>query len=159
MCRICYKTWIWSICCCCLLVGCSLSSAPVSTPTQAVQATQVAQATPGGRPFHQIIQTLDGAFTVTLDIAPNRSGSNVFTALVLDNHTKQPAATITVTLYTTMQDMAMGTSSIVLQAGGNGQFSATGNNLNMNGDWAIGIAIQTSDHALHKAGVSLVVSL
>jgi 5-hydroxyisourate hydrolase-like protein (transthyretin family) len=80
----------------------------------------------------------------------------VFTVHVLDAHTGQLASHVTITLYTTMQDMAMGTDSIALHANGKGQFSATSDNLSMSGHWAIGIAIQTPDHALHKAGVSLV---
>jgi copper transport protein len=83
----------------------------------------------------------------------------VFTASVLDNHTTQPATHVDVTLYTTMQDMAMGTDSIVLHATTNGQFSTTSNNLNMRGHWGLAIAIQTPDHVIHKAGVNLVTPL
>lgn len=132
--------------------GCGTSSSPTTTLRQP-SPTEVAQ------PFHGTVKTLDGDFTVTLDITPNRSGTNVFTARVMDDHTDKLASHITITLYTTMQDMAMGTDSIVLHAGGKGQFSATSDNLSMSGHWAIGIAIQTPDHALHKAGVSLVTAL
>ena len=96
---------------------------------------------------------------MTLDITPNRSGPNVFTVQVMDNHTEKLAGRLNITLYTTMQDMAMGTDSITLHADENGNYSATSDNLSMSGHWAIGIAIQTPDHALHKAGVSLVTSL
>lgn len=132
-------------------------AAPASTPAPPTRAVQTAP--PVGRPFHQTIQTVDGAFSVTLDVTPNHAGNNLFTASVVDNHTKQPATSVTVTLYITMQDMAMGTTSIVLQAATGGQFSATSDNFSMDGDWAIGISIQTPDHVQHKAGVNLVVTL
>lgn len=117
---------------------------------------QPSQVTPIDQPFHGTTQTFDHAFSVTLNITPNHSGINVFTANVLNNHTARPTSTVEVTLYTTMQDMAMGTDALVLRTGTNGQFSATGNNLSMGGHWAIGIVIQTPDHVLHKAGISLV---
>ena len=149
-----YRKWIWSILLCLLLAGCSAPSALTGTP----QPQPRSQATPTDSPFHGTLQTFDRAFTVTLDITPNHSGINVFTASVLDNHTAQPASGVEVTLYTTMQDMAMGTNSLLLHASATGQFSATGNNLSMDGHWAIGIVIQTPDHILHKAGVNLVTS-
>jgi hypothetical protein len=127
----------------------------VSSPTTLRQPSPTAVA----QPFHGTAKTLDGVFTVTLDITPNRSGPNVFTMQVMDNHTEKLAGRLNITLYTTMQDMAMGTDSITLHADENGNYSATSDNLSMSGHWAIGIAIQTPDHALHKAGVSLVTAL
>ena len=76
----------------------------------------------------------------------------------MDNQTKQPVTHIVITLYTTMQDMPMGTNSIVLHDDGNGQFSATSDNLIMGGKWAIGITIIRSDHIIHKAGVMSLVT-
>lgn len=132
--------------------GASASATPVSTPTSPshVQPTVLAH------PFSTTVRTLDGDFSLTLSITPNRSGPNRFSAQVIDSHSNKPAEHITVTLYTTMQDMPMGTDSIVLGAEGDGQFSATSEALSMEGHWAIGIAIQTADHVIHKAGVSLV---
>lgn len=135
--------------CLSIIGGCGTISSSTTTLSQPSPAA-VAQ------PFHGTVKTQDGDFTVTLDITPNRSGPNVFTVHVLDVHTGQLASHVTITLYTTMQDMAMGTDSIALHANGKGQFSATSDNLSMSGHWAIGIAIQTPDHALHRAGVSLV---
>ncbi len=126
-----------------VISGCG--SAPPPSPTP--------QAAP---PFHETLETRDGTFTITLDITPNRSGTNVFLAQVMDKRTGEPAARVIITLYTTMQDMAMGTDSLVLHADGNGQFSATSGNLSMAGHWAIGIAIQASDQSMHQAGVSFV---
>jgi len=126
-----------------VISGCGSAPPPSLTP----------QAAP---PFHETLETRDGTFTITLDITPNRSGTNVFLAQVMDNRTGEPAARVIITLYTTMQDMAMGTDSLVLHADGNGQFSATSGNLSMAGHWAIGIAIQASDQSMHQAGVSFV---
>lgn len=136
-----------------ILSGCG---APAPATTASGQQTQ--PAAPAG-PFHNKVQTFDGAFTITLDITPNRSGTNVFQAQVFTTRTNTPATHLTITLYTTMQDMPMGTDSIVLYNDGHGQFSATSDALSMNGHWAIGITIQTPDHMIHKAGVSLLTSL
>jgi hypothetical protein len=76
---------------------------------------------------------------------------------VLD-HRGQPASHVEITLYTTMQDMLMGTDSVVLHADGPGRFSGTSDVLSMGGHWAIGITIRTLDHIVHKAGVRLFVS-
>lgn len=106
-------------------------------------------------PFHATTRTFDGNFTLTLTITPNHAGANSFTMQVTDR-AGQPAKHIAVTLYTTMQDMLMGTDSVALRSNGPGQFSATSNVLSMGGHWAIGIVIQTADHLLHKAGVRFV---
>lgn len=148
-------TWIWGLMLCLFLASCSMpftSTAP-PTPTNTPSAVAVA------KPFHGTVKTLDGALTITLDITPNHSGPNVFTISVLDNQTTRPANVMAVTLYTTMQDMPMGTDSITLQATTNGQFRTTSNNLNMGGHWAIAIAVQTVDHIIHKAGLRVVTSL
>ncbi|MFL5707140.1 MAG: FixH family protein [Ktedonobacteraceae bacterium] len=146
----------WSIVlllCVSVINGCGATPSPTTEIRQQPHATAVAQ------PFHASVKTLDGDFTVTLDITPNRSGANVFTVRVMDNHRNKSASHLNITLYTTMQDMPMGTDSIVLHADEKGHFSATSDNLSMAGHWAVGITIQTSDHLLHKAGVSLVTSL
>ena len=49
----------------------------------------------------------------------------------------------------------MGTDAIHLHGDSNGSFSAIGV-LSMQGQWAIGILIQTADHRIHKGGVMLV---
>lgn len=139
---------------CCVLSGCGAGAATATTAT----ATPLPHTQPTvlSGPFHTTVQTFDGAFTITLDITPNHSGPNRFTARIVDDHAHKQASHIIVTLYTTMQDMAMGTDSIVLHAEGGGQFSATSSVLNMGGNWAIGITIQTANHVIHKAGVNFV---
>ena len=131
-----------------MLSGCG---APSPAPLQ-----QQPQPTIVAGPFHATVRTFDGDFTVTLDITPNHSGVNAFVAQVKDNHANQPAAHVQIILYTTMQDMAMGTDSIALHDDGGGQFSASSAKLSMGGHWAIGIAISTADHIIHKAGVNLI---
>ena len=79
----------------------------------------------------------------------------MFTVHVRADHSSTLTTLMSVTLYTTMQDMPMGTDAIHLHAGSNDSFSATGV-LSMQGHWAIGIVIQTPDHRLHKGGVMLV---
>jgi 5-hydroxyisourate hydrolase-like protein (transthyretin family) len=140
------------LCAISIISGCG----PAPTLTPALRQQSLSHET--AHPFHGTLETLDGAFTVTLDVTPNRSGTNVFMIRVVDNRTGKPAVHVYITLYTTMQDMAMCTDSIVLHADGKGQYSATSDNLSMVGHWAIGVAIQTADHTIHKVGVSLVTS-
>ncbi len=135
-----------------IISGCGAPSSPTTAVGQQTQPSAAA------RPFHDMVKTLDGDFSITLDITPDRSGTNVFRTRVIDTKTNTPATHITITLYTTMQDMPMGTDPITLHAEGSGQFSATSDTLSMDGHWAIGITIQTSDHVVHKAGVSLLTS-
>lgn len=130
-----------------------MSPTPTSTSTS---FPEQAQPTAVIQPFHTTVQTFDGDFSITLDITPDRSGPNSFAAQVTSIPDNKPATHIMITLYTTMQDMAMGTDSVVLHADGKGRFSATSNVLSMGGHWTIGIVIQTADHVVHKAGTSLV---
>ncbi len=151
-----YWKWGWIFMlflCMSMLSSCGTPSAPTTTAAQQPQLPAATQ------PIHSTATTADGDFTISLDITPGRSGTNMFLARVIDTHTHISAAQVTITLYTTMQDMAMGTDSITLHANKNGQYSATGTMLSMGGHWAIGIAVQTSDHHIHKAGVNLLLPL
>ena len=149
---------IWSIAlalCLGLLSGCG-GTLP---PQQTVQNTLRTSPTPGGiQPFHATVETFDRVLTVTLTITPNRAGANMFTVLVRANHSSIRTTAMSVILYTTMQDMPMGTDAIPLHADRNDSFSAT-SVLSMQGHWAIGIVIQTPDHRLHKGGVMLVMAV
>ena len=113
-----------------------------------------AQPQTGGqsKPFNTSVQTTDGKFTATLNINPNRFGTNVFTVSVVDNSTHASTTNVGVALYTTMLDMDMGTDNINLLPDGKGHFTATGD-LSMGGHWAIRIQIRTPDDTLHEAKV------
>jgi copper transport protein len=102
--------------------------------------------------FNTTVKTTDKKFTITLNINPDRFGSNVFTATVTDNATGQPATNVGVSLDNTMLDMDMGTDTLTLQPDGKGHFSAAGD-LSMPGDWQVRIIIHTPDGALHEATV------
>jgi copper transport protein len=135
-----------------LLSGCGGTLAA----KQPVQDTPRTSPTSQGiHPFHATVQTLDRVLTVTLTITPDRAGTNMFTVHVRASHSSTPPSAVSVTLYTTMQDMPMGTDAIHLHRDSSGSFSATGV-LSMQGHWAIGIVIQTPDNRLHKGGVMLV---
>lgn len=137
--------------CSSMISGCGIFSTPTTTTTPfSPQPTTITH------PFHSTFQTLDGAFAITLAIAPNAAGTNIFNLTVIDRHTQKPATRIKVTLYATMQDMAMGTDSVVLRGIGAGQYNTSSSILNMSGHWALGITIMTSDRIIHRAGVSLV---
>jgi copper transport protein len=111
---------------------------------------------PGAKqaPFTATVRTTDGKFNVTLNVNPNRFGTNIFTVSVVDNSTGKPATNIGVTLYTTMLDMDMGTESVNLLPDGKGHFSASGD-LAMAGSWQIRIQIRTPDATLHETIVKL----
>jgi putative copper export protein/5-hydroxyisourate hydrolase-like protein (transthyretin family) len=104
--------------------------------------------------FNTTAKTTDNKFTVKLNVNPNTFGTNVFTATVIDNSTGQPTTKVSVSLFTTMQDMNMGTDTIILQPDGKGHFSAPGD-LSMAGNWEIQIQIRTPDNTRHEANVKL----
>jgi copper transport protein len=106
-------------------------------------------------PINTSVRTTDGKFTVTLNVNPNRFGTNVFTVSAVDNSTGAPATNIGVSLSTTMLDMDMGTDTVALHSDGKGHFSGTGE-LSMPGNWQIRVLIRTPDAALHTASVKFV---
>ena len=120
-------------------------------------AAAAQQQQPGAKPvpFTATVLTKDGKYTATLTVNPNRFGTNVFTVSVVDKSTGQPVTNIGVTLYTTMLDMDMGTSSVNLLPDGKGHFSTRGD-LAMAGSWQIRIQIRTPDATLHEAIVKLI---
>ena len=118
---------------------------PVTTQPQTVGQS---------KPFNTSFQTTDDKFTVTLNINPNRFGTNVFTVSVVDNKTHAPTTSVGVSLYTTMLEMDMGTDTVNLQPDGKGNFSAPGD-LSMSGNWMIRIQVRTPDSTLHEARVPL----
>jgi len=107
------------------------------------------------QPYTSSARTIDGKFTVTLSVNPNRFGTNVFTVSAVDTTTNTPATNIGVSLYTTMLDMDMGTDTVNLLPDGKGHFSGSGD-LSMPGNWEIRIQIRTPDATLHEARVKLV---
>ncbi|MEO8956880.1 MAG: copper resistance protein CopC, partial [Ktedonobacteraceae bacterium] len=117
---------------------------PIAAPQQQQPATNAASA------YNTIVQTTDHAFTVKLNINPNRFGTNLFTVTVIDNSTGKPTTNVGVSVYTQMLDMDMGTDNVNLLPDGKGHFSAPGD-LAMSGNWAIRVQIRAPDHALHEA--------
>jgi hypothetical protein len=106
------------------------------------------------QPFIKTLNTTDNKFTVTLNVNPNRFGTNVFTVTVVDNSTHKTTTNVGVALYTTMLDMDMGTDNVNLLPDGKGHFSASGD-LAMAGHWQIRIQVRTPDNTLHEATVTL----
>ncbi|WP_371873769.1 CopD family protein [Dictyobacter arantiisoli] len=106
------------------------------------------------RPFHATVQTKDKQFTIMLTVSPNRFGTNVFTASVLDSKGK-PDIQVGVTVYATMLDMDMGTNPpINLLPDGKGHFSQSGD-LNMAGHWGLRIEVRTLQDTLHQGSVDM----
>lgn len=122
-------------------------------PAGAAQQPPPTGGTNAGQPLHQTVATSDKKFSVTLDINPNRFGSNLFTVTVVDTPTGKVTTNVGVALYTTMLDMDMGTDSVNLLPDGKGHFSANGD-LSMGGHWQVRIQIRTPDQTLHEASVT-----
>ncbi|MEO8970284.1 MAG: FixH family protein, partial [Ktedonobacteraceae bacterium] len=117
----------------------------------ATTATGQQQPTPGKTAVYNVTaQTTDNKFTVKLNVSPNRFGTNVFTVAVIDNSTDKATTNGSVSLFTTMLDMDMGTDSVPLQSNGKGSYSASGE-LAMGGNWEIRVAVHTLDGTLHEA--------
>lgn len=121
---------------------------PIAAPQQQQPATNAASA------YNTTVQTTDHAFTVKLNINPNRFGTNLFTVTVIDNSTGKPTTNVGVSVYTQMLDMDMGTDNVNLLPDGKGHFSAPGD-LSMSGNWAIRVQIRAPDHALHEASIKI----
>jgi copper transport protein len=128
------------------------------TPATAAQPSpqQTASGTPAAGAFNGTAKTTDGKYSVTLNITPNRFGTNVFTVQVTDIQTgkRLGANEAGVTAYLTMLDMDMGTDSTDLQPNGKGGFSGSGD-LTMGGNWAIKIQVRTLDNTLHEANFKI----
>ena len=122
----------------------------------AAGSTQQQQPAPTGqsKPFEATVKTSDAKFLVTLNVNPNRFGTNVFTVTVVDSKSNKATTNVGVALYTTMTDMDMGTQNVNLLPDGKGHFSASGD-LTMAGNWEIRIQIRTPDNTLHEATVKL----
>ncbi|HLZ80822.1 MAG TPA: CopD family protein, partial [Ktedonobacteraceae bacterium] len=104
--------------------------------------------------YNTTVKTSDNTFTVSLNINPNRFGTNIFKVTVIDNKTGKPATDVGVSLYTTMLDMDMGTDTVNLLPDGKGHFSAQGD-LGMGGNWQIRVQIRTLDNTLHETKIKV----
>ena len=136
-------------------IGLMTVFAATYSPTDAARPRQHPQHLEGtSRSFTVTVFTSDRKFTVTLDVNPNRSGTNVFTVSVVDADTGISITNVGVSLSSTMLDMKMGTDTINLHPDGKGHFSAH-RDLAMGGDWRIRIQIRTPDQGLHEATVNV----
>jgi copper transport protein len=107
-------------------------------------------------PFNGTAKTSDGKYSVTLNISPNRFGTNVFSAQVTEIATGKSlvANDARVTIYTTMLDMNMGTDSTELRFNDKGTFSANAD-FSMGGNWSIKVQVRTADNTLHEASFKI----
>lgn len=103
-------------------------------------------------PFTGAAPTSDGKYNVTLHVSPNHFGTNVFTVQVTDVATGKSldANAVSVSIFTTMLDMDMGTDSVSLTPNGKGGFSGSGD-FSMGGNWDVKVQLRTTDGARHEA--------
>ena len=125
------------------------ASAPPSHP-----APQVAATPP---PWSATVFTADQLIMVTLEVGPNQSGTNSFAVNLVAIRTGRALTHASVSLFTTMVDMKMATTSILMHPDGRGDFDGRGELL-MGGDWDIRILIRTADQRLHEARIHLLTS-
>jgi copper transport protein len=135
-----------------ICVGLMYVFAGTLSPSAAGQSQQ--PVTNKAQAFNTSVHTGDNKFTVKLNVNPDRFGANIFAVTVIDKQTGKATTNLGVTLFTTMLDMDMGTTSVALQPDGKGNFSAAGD-LSMSGNWQIEIQIRTPDKAFHSATVKL----
>jgi hypothetical protein len=121
------------------------ASAPPSHP-----APQVAVISP----WKATVLTTDWLITVTLEVDPNQTGINSFTVKLVATSTGRALTNASVSLFITMLDMKMATTSVLMHPDGRGQFHGRGELL-MGGDWGIRLQIRTTDQRLHEARIQL----
>ncbi len=119
-----------------------------------ITTQQQQPATNASSAYNTTVQTADHAYTVKLNINPNRFGSNLFTVTVIATSTGQPTTNVGVVVYTQMLDMDMGTDNVTLLPDGKGHFSATAV-LSMSGNWAVRVQIRSPDHIFHEASIKI----
>lgn len=112
--------------------------------------------TPVANAFNGTQKTSDGHYSVSLNVSPNRFGSNVFTVQIKDLQTGKNLGPdeAGVTIYTTMLDMQMGTDSVNLKPDGKGGFSAS-QDFSMAGNWNVEVQLRTLDNKLREVNFKL----
>ena len=98
--------------------------------------------------------TTDQFITVTLEAAPNRTGTNSFRVRLVATSTGRALAHASLSLFLTMLDMKMATTPVTMYPDGAGQFHGRGELL-MGGDWEVRLLIRTADQRLHEAHIHL----
>lgn len=121
-------------------------SALLSHPTPQVAATSL--------PWSATVLTTDRLILVTLEVDPNQAGTNSFTVKLVAMETGRALTNVSVSLFTTMLDMKMATTSIIMYPDGRGHFHGRGELL-MGGDWDIRFLIRVADQSQHEARIRL----
>jgi len=101
-------------------------------------------------PWSATVLTTDRLILVTLEVDPNQTGSNSFTVKLVAMGTGKALTNVSISLFTTMLDMKMATTSIVMHPDGRGHFHGRGELL-MGGDWDIRLLIRIADQSQHDS--------
>lgn len=125
----------------------TLAAPPVKPPVNATTSA----------PFRMSSTTSDKTFSVTLTVTPGHTGTNTFTASVIDPKTGKSVTNVGVSLYVSNVDMDMGEETINLQPDTSGSFKASGD-LIMPGHQKIRIQIRTLQDTLHEVTITMSVS-
>ena len=122
------------------------TSAPPSHPTPQLAVTPLL--------WSATVLTTDRLILVTLEVDPNQTGTNSFTVKLVTMGTGRALSNVSISLFKTMLDMKMATTSIVMHPDGRGHFHSRGELL-MGGDWEIRLLIRFADQSQHEARIRL----
>ena len=102
------------------------------------------------------VLTADKLILVALEVDPNRTGINSFTVNLVEISTGRAITHASVWLFTTMLDMKMAPTTVLMHPDGRWLFHGRGELL-MGGDWSIRLLIRFADHekTLHEARIQL----
>ena len=131
-----------------------VSSAARPFAASAQPAHSLPQATATVPPWSASVLTSDQLILVTLEVDPNQTGTNRFTVRLVALSTGRALTQASVSLFTTMLDMHMATTSVLMHPEGGGLFQGRGELL-MGGDWEVHLLIRTAEQTRHEARIHL----
>lgn len=125
-------------------------SGALTAPANAPPSHSTPQLAVTSLPWSATVLTSDRLILVTLEVDPNETGTNSFTVKLVALGTGRALTHASLSLFITMLDMRMATTSLVVHPDGRGQFHGRGELL-MGGDWEIRLLIRIADQSLHEA--------
>lgn len=131
-------------------------SGALSGAASAPQPQHTPQVTTTSPLWSATVLSADRLILVTLEVDPNRTGTNNFTVNLVELSTGRAITHASVWLYTTMLDMKMAPTTVLMHPDGRGHFHGRGELL-MGGDWSVRLLIRFVDQGktLHEAWIQL----
>jgi hypothetical protein len=126
----------------------------LAVPTSAPASHLTPRLIPTTLPWSATVLTTDRLILVTLEVDPNRTGINSFTVKLAAIGSGRAITNASISMFTTMLDMKMATTSLVLHPDGSGSFHGKGE-LAMGGDWEIRFLIRIANQSQQEAQIRL----